>query len=609
MENKRAQVTAFVIIAVLIIAVVVLFLVLRTGKKDVVQIPASLEAPYVNFLSCLDDDSLLGIQLLESQGGYIELPDFEPGSDFMPFSSQLNFVGAQIPYWYYVSGNGIQKEQVPTKQFMERQLEEFIESRIKDCNFDNYYGAGYTVSLGESKARVVIKNQEVEINLAMDLSLSRSEDTSLVREHKIIVNSKLGGLYDSAKKVYEKEQDELFLEEYAVDTLRLYAPVDGVETGCSPLIWNAEEIFDDLGEAIEANTMFIKTKGDKDDYFLVDIDVEHDVHFLNSRNWSNRFEVLPSDGPILMSMPVGNQPGLGILGFCYIPYHFIYNLGYPVLVQVQDEEEIFQFPVAVVLQANNPREPLTASAVEIGIPELCKYKNTLLDVSVYDMRSNFREADVSYDCFGTVCYIGKTENGKLKSAFPQCVNGRVLARSEGYEQGQATVSTTKESRVEIFLSKIYNLEVDLKVDGREYNNNAVISFISNSSSSTVVYPEQKVVGLSQGEYEIQVFIYENSSLNLAGSVSEQCVDVPKSGLGGLIGLTDKKCFEIEIPDQIISSALSGGGKTKTYVVESVLGNSRTLEIDVDSLPRPDSLEQLQANYILFEDNFVEVNFK
>ena len=48
----------------------------------------------------------------------------------MPFSSQLNFLGDFIPYWYYVSGNNIQKEQMPSKNDMEEQLEEFIEEKI-----------------------------------------------------------------------------------------------------------------------------------------------------------------------------------------------------------------------------------------------------------------------------------------------------------------------------------------------------------------------------------------------------------------------------------------------------------------------------------------------
>ena len=261
----------------------------------------------------------------------------------MPFSSQLNFLGNPIPYWYYVSGNNIQKEQVPTKKEMETQLEEFIEERINDCNFNDYYEQGFEISLAEPKASSTIKDGEVEIDLNMNLNIVFGNESATVKNHKVVIKSKLENLYDSAVKVYEHEQETLFLEEYAVDILRSYAPVDGVEITCSPLVWNANKVFDELQEAIEANTLAIETGVDSDDYFKVDLPVDEEVRFLNSRNWPNSFEVSPSEGIILMANPVGNQPGLGIIGFCYAPYHFVYSVKYPVLVQVSDGDEIFQY--------------------------------------------------------------------------------------------------------------------------------------------------------------------------------------------------------------------------------------------------------------------------
>jgi len=101
---KKAQVTPFVIIAIVIVALAVLFVVFRSSIFSA-EIPANLEPVYKTFLQCLEDKTKIGINVLESQAGYIELPKFESGSLYMPFSSQLNFLGNDIPYWYYVSGN------------------------------------------------------------------------------------------------------------------------------------------------------------------------------------------------------------------------------------------------------------------------------------------------------------------------------------------------------------------------------------------------------------------------------------------------------------------------------------------------------------------------
>jgi len=609
MKNKKGQTTAFIIIAILIVAASILFFTLRKSEITMSKIPSVLEPAYTEFLSCLEDDVLLGIGLLEIQGGYIELPSFDAGSKYSPFSSQLNFAGTQIPYWYYVSGNGVQKEQIPSRDTMQRQLALFVESKVRGCDLGSYEELGFNIDLGDPKVGIIIRDNEVEVGLNMNLNINKGEDNILVKNHKIKVDSKLGLLYNSAKVVYEREQKDLFLEEYAVDTLRLYAPVDGIEISCSPLIWNAGNVFDNLRESIEANTLSLKNKGAGDDYFSLDLGVGENVRFVNIRNWSSSYEVAPSNGPALIAEPVGNQPGLGVLGFCYVPYHFVYNIAYPVVVQIYDKEEIFQFPVAVVIRGNNPREPLGGSAVSLGVPELCQYKNTQIEVETYDAKGRIIDADISYECFGTSCYIGETESGSLTEFFPQCVNGRVIAQSEGYEDTSYRFSSVDSGKIRMYLNQRYPLRLELKLDGVAYNGEAIVSFISNESSSTIVYPAQETIELSQGEYELQVYIYEDSSLILGTSTQEQCVKVPRGGIGGVLGLTKDKCFDVEFPEQVVSQALSGGGKTKKYFVDSALSNAGSIEIDAESLPQPKSLEQLQINYILFEEKIVDVNLR
>jgi hypothetical protein len=605
--RNRGQVTIFIIIAIIIIGAVAVFFSIR-GGLFVSEIPASIEPVYTSFLSCLEDDTLTGVDILESQAGYIELPDFEPGSAYMPFSSQLNFLGNPVPYWYYVSGNNIQKEQVPTKTDMENQIALFVEAEIRGCRFGDYNEQGFEVSLGEPKASIDIQDSKIEVDLKMDFGVNKENDSAFVTSHKITVNSELGNLYDAARKVYEEEQKNLFLEEYAVDTLRLYAPVDGVEITCSPLIWNAEEVFDELQEAIEVNTLALTTESRGDDYFIVDLPVDEEVRFINSKNWPNSFEVLPSEEVLLMANPVGNQQGLGALGFCYVPYHFVYNVRYPVLVQVFEGEEIFQFPMAIVLQGNNPREALDVLAVETAVPELCKFKNTNIQVNAYDTGLNPVEADISYECFSNKCNIGKTQAGQLSENFPQCVNGYVVASADGFVDARYLFSTVTPGSLDVIMEKLYDTNVELMLDSAAYNDDAIITFVSDGSSKTIIYPEQRTVELSEGQYEVQVYIYEDSEVTIGSTVKEQCVDVPR-GVLGVFGFTKERCFDIEIPEQIISNALAGGGKQNHYILESELSSRRTLTIDAESLPSPDTIEQLQDNHYSFETKSLDIFFK
>ena len=610
MFNKRGQVTIFIIIAIIIVAGVVGFLLLRQNI-GVTQIPAGMQPVYNSFISCLEDKTSIGINLLETQAGYIQIPQFEPGSSYMPFSSQLNFFGNPIPYWYYVSGNNIQKEQVPSQSDMEKSLANFIDDRIRECNYDNYYQEGFEITQGEPQATVSIKNNNVDVRLNMEFRITKGEDTVLASNHVAVVQSNLGMLYSSAKSVYNKEQKELFLENYGLDTLRLYAPVDGVDLSCSPETWNAEDVFSNLKDAIEANTLALSTNNPTDQnekYFYVNTGAGAGVRFINSRNWSSSFEVLPSQGALLIANPVGNQPSLGALGFCYVPYHFVYNVKYPVLVQVYSGNEIFQFPMAVIIQGNKARNAMNSSA-EAASVELCDYKNTPTTVKTYDTNLNPVDSQISYECFGDSCEIGSTSSGILSADFPQCVNGYIIARADGFKETKYLYSTNQQGSASIIMDKLYNLNVNLKLNNANYNNNAIIYFDSGDESKVVSYPQQKTVQLSEGFYNISVYIYKNSSIQLQATTTQECTSVPSSGLWGFFGLTEKKCFDVTIPSQLISNVLAGGGTQSYYFLESELRNSNTLELSADAFETPANVEQLQNNYLLFESKGIGVDLK
>jgi hypothetical protein len=528
----------------------------------------------------------------------------------MPFSSQLNLLGNPVPYWYYISQNNIPKEQIPSQNNMEQDLANFIYGKIAECNFDDYYSEGFKITEGTPTATVTINNANVGVNLNMDLTITKGNDTALIHNHQITVQSKLGELYNSAIQVYEKEKQESFLENYGIDTLRLSAPVDGVDLTCGPEMWDADNVFTNLSGAIETNTLALTTKNPStsdEKYFYVNTGLNEGVRFINSAAWPHSYEVNPTSGRLMIASPVGDQQGLGIIGFCYVLYHFVYNINYPVLAQVYDGDETFQFPVAVVIQGNEPRQALNSSASSIT-PDLCLYNNTLATINTYDSDSNPINANISYECFGQSCNIGATSSGTLTANLPQCVNGYIVADAPGFKETKFLYSSNTEGNAAVIMNKLYNLNISLKVDGANYYGDAMIYFASqDGTSETVYYPMQKNVQLSEGQYNISIYTYKNSSINFPQTTTQQCTDVPSSGIGGIFGFTDKKCFDVTIPSQIISNVLSGGGQSSSYFLENDLKNSKSIEIDSKGMLTPQTIEQLQNNYITFDNQEAQVS--
>lgn len=610
--NKKGQLTIFIIIAILVIALGVGFFVFKDSllKKE---IPSNIEPVYNNLVTCLEQDLETGISVLESQGGYIEIPDFESGSQHLPFSSQLNFLGNPIPYWYYVSGNNIEREQVPSKNEMEEQLADFVEFRIYTCSFENYYEQGFEIDIGEPEAKVNIKNDEVVLNLDMDFDVSREEESFSSKSQKVIVNSELGTLYEDAVDVYENEQSDLFLENYTIDILNLYAPVEGVEFSCSSKVWDIYDVFSDVQEAVKENLGVVGVKGDSKDYFVVEglsSKISEDVYvdFLYFPDWPVTFEANPSDGPLLIAEPVGNQLGLGALGFCYVAYHFVYDLKYPVLISLHSETtgESFQFPVAVIVENNNPRKSLLGETTNLESSEICENANTEFEIVTLDSSSNRVDSEISFECVSQTCNIGNAENGVLIEFFPQCVNGFVIAEAEGFEDAEVQVSTVNSGSLTIFMDRLYEMELVLELEDSYCGGEALITFENSDGKTTsVLYPSQNTVELSAGTYDISVSVYEDVSLELDSGIQEYCTEVPRNIIG-VFGFTKEECYEIEIPEQLVSQALSAGGVGSHTFSEGDLKYNSEILINSQEFPEPDSLVQIQENYILLENKNLEV---
>src|SRR3989344_6466289 len=124
--KNRAQVTIFVIVAIVIVGLIIVFFVF----KDRIfgdYINPEFRPVYDFYSKCIEEKTESALSVLGTQGGRIDTGLYVPGSDFAPFSSNLNFLGISVPYWFYVTGNNIAKEQVPLKGDMEKELSTFLE--------------------------------------------------------------------------------------------------------------------------------------------------------------------------------------------------------------------------------------------------------------------------------------------------------------------------------------------------------------------------------------------------------------------------------------------------------------------------------------------------
>jgi len=628
--RKRGQIALFVIIAILIAGAVAGTVYLITSQQKIVKLPNELQPAENYFVECIKSYAEQAIGIISLSGGYIELPAYDEGSEDRPFGNYLDFQGFEIPYWYYLSGNNLEKEQIPTIESMEKQINNYLAEKVKLCSFDELSNKGFVINYDKTKkAEVKTEILDNKINLAIryPIEISVGDETRKVNFHSVAIDSGLGSSYELANKIYSKEKNSLFLENYTRDVLVLYLPNNDVEISCKDLTWNVEDVKKNFKQALEANIPFIKLLGNyyslskfENKYFVTRLDEDitnKNINFVYSSSWPMNFEVWPSDNGIMVAEAIGLQEEFKALGFCIVPYHFVYDAHFPVLIQITNEKgEMFQFPVIVSIDKSVPKKA-NVGEVEVIKNEICHYKNQEGIVNTYDEIGNpLENVKIRYKCISSICNIGETvlENNKasLNALFPKCVNGFLIAEKDGYMQRKIQLSSDSAFSTNLVLMKLNKLDFEIKVfeDGKERilkdDEEAIISFISENYKTTVFYPEQKEIELIPDIYEVKAYVFKKGNLELTDKTTQICVDVPAVGIAGIIGQTREECFEMSLPSQL-ENMIVGGGVSEIYIGEENLAQKK-ITVKAEYIGLVSSAEQIQDIYTIIDLSLLDLEF-
>lgn len=639
--SSKGQVTLFIILGIVIVASLVLVYVFRAEvlksewerereKAALVPPQAVLVKNHVD--SCVKQIGEQAVRLLGSQAGYIEIPpDFIVRSAANPFSNSLLLGGgAEVTYWFYENAAGNPKEQVPTKKEMEGAIKKYVDERLSDCiSFEQFGEQGYIISAGSAVSEVEVEDERVlvVVNYPVDLE---------IRDFKFEFNKfyekveyPLGRLYDLALKIFEAENKERFLENKTIDLMVVYdeIPYSGVDFECSPRTWKKQDVIRDFKNIVEANIPFVKIKGSdyvlydsSHEYYEVDADVRAEdisVNFLYSQNWETKVDIVSHPGQeVLRGEPytLENQAARYLASlFCLNQYHFVYDVKYPVLVSLSDGEFTFQFAVQTIIDNNQPRKSklITDYVYEEEAP-ICD--KGVVNTRVYALAASssgrlesIENARVNYHCITTVCDMGITEKkgseAYLETKFPLCINGFVQVERDGYWIGKEQLSTNEESAISVIMEKIYEKDLDVRLitssgDIRNLAGTEKIVFqfenLDNGYITSVIWPGSETIKLTSGNYHVtsQVLLEDISGINVPARTIETCVDVPRTGILGLIGATRKQCRSATIEGTKLTSALIGGANFDWSISDSQLANSKTIVLYSfrDRVPR--SLEDV-----------------
>ncbi len=596
MLSKRGQVTVFIILGIILVASGIVLYVTQDylfasdwqrARMESLVVPNQVQPLQAYVSSCIQDLGYKAVSLLGQQSGYLNLPPSTVEiSELNLFSNALSFgPGVTIPYWYYQTPNTVDTVAVPTLFSMAEDIALYIDEHLLAC-VQAYEDEHLQLDFVPSSTTVEITDEEVLFSVEFPFTVTSETLTFTFDSFYEQIDVPLGNLFSLAYQIFDFANSNLFFEEMTFDMMALYdeVPLSGSSTDCIAPVWITSQVKEDFKTILTHNIPRYVVQGSQDstndlEYETLavgDFDPLVSVNFLYSKNWPFSMDVIP-DREILkgqsLSSNLGELRGVVESFVCYSTYHFVYDVKYPLVILLHKEDYTFQFAMQVILDNNEPRKNLNLGEV---IPEkpvdFCKHRFNPLSIFTVDAKNGnpLEGVDVTYKCINSQCSIGQTtlEEGQayLTEKFPFCVNGFAVGTKNGYHRAKMEVSSNEEGSATLLLEPYRSLDVSVLLqrsgsgdlqEGEKVYLNLVEG--DQEFSSFVVYPDQKTITLIPGTYKAELFSFSEhpQGLSLEGRSFEQCFKVPKKGVGGILGQSEQKCVQVDIPGTTLNTVLTG----------------------------------------------------
>lgn len=483
---KKAQITVFIILGVIILLSAGLFLLVKENTTifrpdSIAGVPDDMVPIKRLVESCMETLGDNAVRQMAMHGGYIDLPlkiDANPLAHVSLFPSSP----FKVPLWYY---NG--ENRMPSKRQMESELSDYIDSSIVECatNFDSFRDRFEIKYKSIPKSNVTIADAAVNIKTEYSLEVSNlgTGDKTTLEDYFVSIPINLGKLYRLAAAIMQHENDEAFLERLTMNIVAGSGfPYEGMEINCNEKKWNINsEIRPNLIEMLKYNLHFIGFENTNiidsgydfynnmyritvtDDDFR-DVRVITDLSFNDNFADRLRMQIYPS-GKVFVE-PMKHK--LPLLGECLKVYHHFWDLNYPLLFTLIDETGFtFNFGTPVMIDNNLPVRKKSIyfqseEQLEIVDSDYCEsqprypLKINLQDYA--DAHNVVSNATIRFRCVKYLCNMGKakppTYEGTtipiygaepiLEAEFPYCINGLLVANAPGYLESYAFADTYPE---------------------------------------------------------------------------------------------------------------------------------------------------------------------
>ncbi len=188
--DKRGQITVFIILSLLIVAIVALiFLFIKPPKET----PGVYTASIYNFVDeCIQETAEDAIYEIGQNGGY-----YFPANISTPTG---------IAY-YYENGRNL----IPKKERVEEQISLYIKENLFFCTKNFVQFTNYNISQREINVETTISNDKVILEINYPIIISQGEESAIIEDFEKEINVRIGLIYSSIIEFLNYSKQEICL--------------------------------------------------------------------------------------------------------------------------------------------------------------------------------------------------------------------------------------------------------------------------------------------------------------------------------------------------------------------------------------------------------------
>ena len=550
--GKKGQITAFVIIGLVLLFSAGIYFYLQekttffTPKELVPKELAPIQQLVEQCSKTLTEDAAFRASM---QGGYVEIPE-----DVADDKSRYIDSGLKIPLWY-TQGENI----MPSLEDMQNDIANYVQLNLNSCvnNFSQFSQQYNIKELGQPEAQTVINDNAINTKITYPLEVTNKQSTEIskISQFSSETEDSFGRKYRLASQIFLYEQHTGILENLTMEIIASNGnkdfPNEGIGISCNKQEWSIKNsIMPNLKLALLANMRYltisntdtVQPSSPYPDYYskFYKVKVSNEMFSgmtvmpLFDRDWNMDINVFPNDNGI--TRPATSD--FPIIGGCFKIYNHKYDIVYPFVFRITDntkqEPTYFLFGTDVVIDKSNANrvskimpEPLKNV---ITNSDYCNDTRDVITVNAIDENGNkVYNAEIQYQCIRFLCDMGVTNVTRnaqgyvidpsdfaLKTSYPDCAGGMIIAKKDGYVYGvmhdvytgDVTINGVSQSYngriVNVVMTSLKNFTYDVKLvkfdeptgsysiqEGIPEGTSAVISLKNsdNDFEQTLIYPQ------------------------------------------------------------------------------------------------------------------------